>query len=417
MAASTPSIPVEKHLESVLAGVAATFPQRVRLEDAAGLVLAEGVTAAIDVPSFDNSSMDGYAVHRDDVLAASEEHPVGLPVIADLAAGTDQYAPLRSGTVARIMTGAPVPPGADAVVPIEATDRGTRRVEIREVPEPAAFIRRIGSDVRTGEVVLAAGRNLTARQLAAAAAVGRVEVVVHPAPRIGIISTGSELAAAGATLRRGQIHDSNTQLLAAAVAEAGAIAVRIGSVPDDDDALRDTLIAHAEEVDAFVLSGGASVGAYDVVKAVLAPLPSMRFSPVRMQPGKPQGFGHWTDGTPIFALPGNPVSSFVSFEVFVWPAIQKMLGRTMLQRELITGTVTGGWRSPSGRRQFMPVAVHRVAGGDGAAEMLGIRPATSGGSGSHLVTRLAAADALAIVDEDVTAVREGDQLNVMLLES
>ena len=245
----------------------------------------------MDVPSFDNSSMDGYAVRRDDLLAASEATPVVLPVVADLAAGTDQNPVLAPGTAARIMTGAPVPDGADAVVPIEATDQGTTQVAIRETPEPGAFVRRIGSDVQVGEVVVAAGTLLTARQLAAAAAVGRGSVVVHRAPRVGIISTGSELMLPGETLRRGQIYDSNSQLLAAAVIEAGGIAVRIGSVPDDDDLLRAVLADHAGDVDAFVLSGGASVGAYDVVKAVLAPLESMLFSRVRMQPGKPQGSG------------------------------------------------------------------------------------------------------------------------------
>jgi molybdopterin molybdotransferase len=412
MARSGPSISVEEHLAGILSGVSPMPRASVRLEDAAQLVLAEPVSAAVDVPSFDNSSMDGYAVRRADLLETSEATPVVLPVVADLAAGTDQNPVLAPGTAARIMTGAPVPDGADAVVPIEATDQGTTQVAIRETPEPGAFVRRIGSDVRVGEVVVAAGTLLTARQLAAAAAVGRGSVVVHRAPRVGIISTGSELVLPGDTLRRGQIYDSNSQLLAAAVIEAGGIAVRIGSVPDDDDLLRAVLADRAGDVDAFVLSGGASVGAYDVVKAVLSPLPSMRFSSVRMQPGKPQGSGHWTDGTPVFALPGNPVSSFVSFEVFVRPALQKMLGRSDLQRPRTEAIVASGWRSPDGRRQFMPATVDR--GKDG---MLMVRPATGGGSGSHLVTRLAVATALAIVEEDVTDVREGDRLPVMLLES
>jgi molybdopterin molybdotransferase len=238
-------------------------------------------------------------------------------------------------------------------------------------------------------------------------------VVVHRAPRIGILSTGSELVPAGTQLRRGQIPDSNSHLLAAAVAEAGGIPVRLGSVPDDDDALRHVLTEHAAEVDGFLLSGGASVGAYDVVKAVLAPLPTMLFSRVRMQPGKPQGFGRWTDGTPVFALPGNPVSSFVSFEVFVRPALQKMLGRRILHRPTQDAVVVAGWHSPAGRRQYMPVAFEP----SGVGGVLQVRPATPGGSGSHLVTRLAGAEALAIIDQDTTDVREGDRVTVMLLES
>jgi molybdopterin molybdotransferase len=413
MAQQPSSISVDEHLERILSGLDTMPAISIRLEDAAGLVLAEAVSAAGDVPGFDNSSMDGYAVRRDDLLGARAGTPVVLPVIADIAAGSGQSIVVAPGTVARIMTGAPLPDGADAIVPIEATDQGTDHVAITETPAPAAFIRRTGSDVHAGARVLAAGTLLTARQLAAAAAVGCAEVVVHRAPRVGIISTGSELAAAGTPLRRGQIYDSNSHLLAAAVAEAGGIPVRLGSVPDDDDVLRQVLDASAADVDMFVLSGGASVGAYDVAKAVLAPLPTMLFSRVRMQPGKPQGFGRWTDGTPVFALPGNPVSSFVSFEVFVRPALQRMLGRRILQRPTQNAIVAAGWHSPAGRRQFMPVAF-APGGSDGAAR---VGPATPGGSGSHLVTRLAEAEALAIVDQDVTDVREGDRVTVMLLES
>ena len=413
MAEQFSSVSVEEHLERVLAGLGAMPAISIRLEDAAGLVLADAVSAASDVPGFDNSSMDGYAVRRDDVLGASADTPVVLPVIADIAAGSGQSTVVTPGRVARIMTGAPLPDGADAIVPIEATDQGTTRVTITETPGPAAFIRRAGSDVHAGEPVLAEGTLLTARQLAAAAAVGCGEVVVHRAPRIGILSTGSELVPAGTQLRRGQIPDSNSHLLAAAVAEAGGIPVRLGSVPDDDDALRRVLTEHAWEVDGFLLSGGASVGAYDVVKAVLAPLPTMLFSRVRMQPGKPQGFGRWTDGTPVFALPGNPVSSFVSFEVFVRPALQKLLGRRLLHRPTQDAVVATGWHSPAGRRQYMPVAF----GHSGADGVLRVRPATPGGSGSHLVTRLAGAEALAIIDQDTTDVREGDRVTVMLLES
>ncbi len=413
MAQQPSSVSVEEHLDRILSGLIALPSTSIRLEDAAGLVLADAVNAAADVPGFDNSSMDGYAVRRDDLLSASADSPVVLPVIADIAAGSTQSTFVAPGTVARIMTGAPLPDGADAIVPIEATDQGTARVAITETPAPAAFIRRAGSDVRAGDQVLAAGTLLTARQLAAAAAVGCREVVVHRAPRIGIISTGSELVSAGTELKHGQIYDSNSQLLAAAVTEAGGIAVRLGSVPDDDDTLRQTLSDHAAGLDAFVLSGGASVGAYDVAKAVLAPLSTMLFSAVRMQPGKPQGFGRWTDGTPVFALPGNPVSSFVSFEVFVRPAIQKLLGRRILQRPTHHAVVAAGWRSPAGRRQYMPVAL----GASESDEVLLVHPATPGGSGSHLVTRLASAEALAIVDQDTTDVREGDRVTVMLLES
>jgi molybdopterin molybdotransferase len=237
---------------------------------------------------------------------------------------------------------------------------------------------------------------------------------VHPAPRVGILSTGSELVELGEPLKRGQIHDSNSYLLAAAVAQAGGDPVRLGLVPDDEDRFRQMLTDHAGEVDAFLMSGGVSVGAYDVTKAVLSTLGTVRFSAVRMQPGKPQAFGRWTDGTPIFALPGNPVSAFVSFEVFVRPALRRMQGFAELNRPTEQATVLHGWSSPAGRRQFMPVTIERN-GPDGSA--LGIRPATAGGSGSHLVGSLAVADALAIVDETVEQVSVGETLTVMLVES
>ncbi|SDK87534.1 molybdopterin molybdochelatase [Cryobacterium psychrotolerans] len=399
---------------AVLATVAPLPPARVTLDEARGLVLAEDIRSATDIPPFDNSAMDGYAVRRVDVQQASAAAPVTLPVIADLAAGTADNPRIGAGQVARIMTGAPMPDGADAVVPIEDTDRGTDTVTIVRAPAPSAHLRRAGEDVRAGDTVLVAGVRMGPTRLAAAASAGAGTVSAHPAPRVAVISTGSELVPPGQATGRGQIPDSNSFLLAAAVAEAGGVPVRLGSVADDEDALRELLAAQAGLVDAFVLSGGVSVGAYDVVKAVLAPLGTMRFGPVRMQPGKPQGFGRWMpgpDGSPgpvIFALPGNPVSAYVSFEVFVRPALRRMQGHTDLHRPTVTATVADGWTSPSGRAQYMPVTVER----DDA--LTRVRRATSGGSGSHLVAGLGQATGLAIVPEDVTLVAAGDLVTVML---
>ena len=407
------SISVEEHQAAILSSLEPLPARPLRLDAAAGRVLATDVTARVNIPSFDNSSMDGYAVRRADLLSATVDAPVELPVVADLAAGTGQNPSIQPGEAARIMTGAPIPDGADAVVPIEDTDLGTSRVAIHQTPAPAAFIRRIGGDTRTGDRVLAAGTRLAARHIAAAAASGCDILSVYPAPRVGIISTGSELVELGEPLERGQIHDSNSYLLAAAVAEAGGEPVRLGLVPDDEDQFRRILAEHAGEVDAFLLSGGVSVGAYDVTKAVLSGLGTVTFSSVRMQPGKPQAFGRWTDGTPIFALPGNPVSAFVSFQVFVRPALRKLQGLTELQRPTTVASVARGWSSPAARRQYMPVTIQR-SGPDGRT--LSIQPATAGGSGSHLVGSLAAADALAIVDESVQEVRVGDNLTVMLVE-
>lgn len=255
--------------------------------------------------------------------------------------------------------------------------------------------------------MLPAGRTLRANDLAAAAAAGLPALVVYPAPRVGVLSTGDELQPPGEPLARGQIHDSNSPLLAAAVTEAGGIPVQLGAVADDTELLHETLARNASAVDAFVTTGGVSVGAYDVVKAMLAPLGAW-FGPVRMQPGKPQGFGRWLDGTPIFTLPGNPVSVFVSFEAFVRPALLALQGRAVVRRPLRTAVVTTGWRSPPGRSQYMPVIAYESAGG------LRVRPASGGGSGSHLVTSLANANALAIIREDVTTVTEDETVDVAM---
>ncbi|TFD33043.1 gephyrin-like molybdotransferase Glp [Cryobacterium cryoconiti] len=412
---------VADQLAFVLAAVAPLPPVLVSLDAALGLVLADDVRSATDTPPFDNSAMDGYAVMRADLLEAAPDHPVTLTVVADLAAGTSQNPHLETGQVARIMTGAPLPDGADAVVPIEDTDQGTVTVTILRAPAPAAHIRRSGEDAHAGDTVLARGCVLWPTRVAAAASAGTSRLLAHPAPRVAVISTGSELVTPGEPTRRGQIPDSNSYLLAAAVAAAGGVPIRLGAVPDDESTLRSLLAGLAGTVDAIVLSGGVSVGAYDVVKAVLAPLGTVRFGPVKMQPGKPQGFGRWpaapatADGAPaidgplIFALPGNPVSAFVSFEVFVRPALRRLGGHTDLFRTTISATTAESWNSPLGRAQYMPVTLE----GEGTRSV--VRRAAAGGSGSHLVAGLGQAVGLAIVPENVTRIAEGDRVTVMLL--
>lgn len=463
---------VAEQLAVVLGSVSPLPPVRMLLDAARGLVLAEDILSLTDTPPFDNSAMDGYAVIRSDLLGASATTPITLPVVADLAAGTAENPQLVAGQVARIMTGAPIPDGADAVVPIEDTDQGTELVAILRAPNPAAHVRRAGEDAHAGDPVLRAGSVLGPTRIAAAASAGTSSLLVHPAPRVAVISTGSELVTPGSPTRRGQIPDSNSFLLSAAVAEAGGIPVRIGAVPDDDDVLRALLTELASTVDVIVLSGGVSVGAYDVVKAVLQPLGTVNFGPVKMQPGKPQGFGRWpatanVPGPLIFALPGNPVSAYVSFEVFVRPALRRLLGHgrdvdaakpeiaaddPSLHRRIITATVVDGWKSPSGRAQYMPVIVTQrgdiggdTGGGTSTSTSLAtadvtdidpeaetattatatatnpsierhaeVRPASRGGSGSHLVAGLAQANGLAIVHEDTTSIRGGDLIAVML---
>jgi molybdopterin molybdotransferase len=414
------STSVAEHRDRVLTALEPLPPVELPIPESLGRVLVADLRAVVDVPGFDNSAMDGYAVRRTDAVSAGADAPIALRVVADLPAGSASNPALAAGEAARIMTGAPVPDDADSIVPIEDTDEGTETVLVHRAPGPAAHIRRAGDDVRVGDLALAAGRTLGPRDLAAAAATGARSLLVRPAPRVGVLSTGSELRAAGAPLARGQLHDSNSVLLAALVEECGGIPLQLGSVPDDEGALHAMLESHAAEVDVFVTSGGVSVGAYDIVKALLAPL-GVWFGPVRMQPGKPQGFGLWPDpaaspgtatptGTPIFALPGNPVSVFVSFEEFVRPALLTMQGRADVRRESLQGVASESWRSPAGRIQYMPAVAERHPDGT-----LSVRPASGGGSGSYLVASLAGANALAVVPEAVTEVRAGDLLDVTLV--
>lgn len=402
---------VDEHVARILAAVEPGSPKQLPLPEALGRTLAETVTTSTAIPPFDNSAMDGYAVRHADVLAASPDTPVNLPVVGDLPAGSPDHIEVGPGRAARIMTGAPLPPGADTVVPLEQTDSGLHRVSISSPAAPGAHIRREGEDLQRGDVVLEPGVVLQSRHLAAIASAGRDRVLTFTPPRVAIIATGSELVPPGQRLRHGQIPDSNSLLLAAAVVEAGAEAMHLGIIADDEDLLRETIVDRADDVDAMILSGGVSVGAFDVVKAVLAPL-GIEFSTVRMQPGKPQGFGRWSNGVPIFALPGNPVSAAVSFEVFVRPALRRMQGRRDVSPRLLRAFAAEGWTSPVGRRQFMPVTLLTEPRADTAPR---VRPATAGGSRSHLVASLALADGLAVISESTERVSEGDRIDVMLL--
>ncbi len=414
----------EEHLAAALALVGPLPEVEVALDDALGCVLTRSLVAPEPLPRWDSSSMDGYAVRAADTVGASIEAPRALTVVADLAAGAEDDPVVAPGTAARIMTGAPLPREADAVVPVESTDAGVGVVRVHATATAGDFIRRTGEDTRAGDVVLAAGTQLNAQQIGAAAAIGAGRVHVRPRPRVAVVSTGSELVATGAPLRRGQVPDSNAHLLAAAVREAGGVPTRHAAVADDPTAFREVVTGLRGQVDVVVTSGGVSMGAFDVVKEVLRDEPGMEFVTVAMQPGKPQGLGTLGDGTPVFCLPGNPVSAFVSFEVFVRPAILKMRGFASVRRPRLTAVVVDGWRSPPGRAQYMPVVLGRAD--DARADDGWFAPAwfgdgwtvhrvVRGGSGSHLVASLGGAQALAVVPADVVEVAPGDTVPVMLV--
>jgi molybdopterin molybdotransferase len=401
---------VADHLSDILASVTALPSLDLQLLDAHGCVLAEDVVAPWPMPQFDNSAMDGYAVQVADVESASRETPVTLPVVADIAAGDHDVHSIGAGFAARIMTGAPMPTGAEAVVPVEWTDGGIAKVTIDRAPKPGQHIRRAGEDVAAGEQVLKTGAFLGAAQVGLLAAVGKDRVHVRPRPRVVVISTGSELVEPGLPLAPGQVPDSNSYTLTAAAKEAGAIAYRVGAVPDDPKRMLDTIEDQLVRADLVVTSGGVSAGAYDVVKEVLSSLGTVTFEKIAMQPGMPQGFGYiGEDKTPIFTLPGNPVSAFVSFEVFVRPAIRRMLGVARLHRPSVRAVLQSSLRSPEGKRQFARARVQPV--GEGVYH---VTPMDA--QGSHLVSDLAYANALIVVPEHITELPAGTLVDAMLLE-
>jgi molybdopterin molybdotransferase len=404
-----PLISVDSHLQRILETVQPLASLDLTLADAHGCILDEGVTADFPLPPFDNSAMDGYAVRSSDVAAATEHSPVVMPVIGDIAAGTTTAYSVQPGLCVRIMTGAPMPPGADAVVPIESTDGGVAQVAISAPAPVGQHVRPAGSDASAGTEVLARGAHLGATQVGLLAAVGRDRVRVRPRPRVVVLSTGSELVDPGSPLSYGKIYDSNSTLLTAAAREAGAIAFRVGIVPDDPGTLLNTLEDQLIRADAIVTSGGVSVGAYDVVKEVLTRVGSVQFDKVAMQPGMPQGFGTiGPDDTPFFGLPGNPVSSYVSFEVFVRPALRRMIGVEPLSRPVVRARVSEPLRSPPGRRSYLRAFLSVEAGA------YVVRPV--GHPGSHLIASLAAANALIVVPEGVTEIAAQAAVSVVMLE-
>ncbi len=400
---------VEDHLADVLSGIEPLEPLDVQLLDAHGCSLAEDIIAPADLPGFDNSSVDGYAVRLADVADATADSPAVLPVVGDIAAGSRSAYRVQEGFTARIMTGAPVPAGAEAIVPVEWTDGGVATVRINRAPAAGAHVRRQGEDVQAGQTVLTTGTRLGPAQIGLLAAVGRARAVVRPRPRVVVISTGTELVEPGQKISHGQIYESNSFVLTSAVREAGAVGYRVGMIPDDPRTVLAAIEDQLIRADLVVTSGGVSAGAYDVVKEVLTRLGTVRFEKVAMQPGMPQGFGTvGPDKTPIITLPGNPVSAYVSFEIFVRPVIRRMLGIQPLHRPTVRAVCTQAFSSPAGKRQYARAWLDVQDG------RYVVRPV--GGSGSHLMGGLAHANALISVPEEVEEVSAGGTVTTLVLE-
>jgi len=396
-------ITVEEHLSRIVGTVHRLPSIGLNLLDAQGCVLAQDVTSDVPLPGFTNSAMDGYAVHAADLAAAGEDAPVTLPVVHDIAAGNTQALSLAPGQSMRIMTGAPMPRGADAVVPVERTDGGLAKVTFLASVSVGASVRQAGDDVTAGDLVMRDGTRLEPRQIALLAAVGTGRVLVTPKPRVVVISTGDELIEPGIRPGFGQVVDSNGLMITAAVRALDCIPFRVGCVRDDPHTFLSTIESQLLRADAVITTGGVSMGAYDTVKEVLSRVGTMRFDKVAMQPGMPQGFGVLgEDAVPVFTLPGNPVSAMVSFEVFVAPALRLMAGRPQHETSLVTAVVSDGWTAPPGKVQFARVVLSRNGSGYSVA--------IAGLQGSHALGSLAGANALAVIPADVTSVRVGDQV-------
>ncbi|WP_410618321.1 gephyrin-like molybdotransferase Glp [Amycolatopsis sp. cmx-8-4] len=396
-------ISVDDYRERITALLGTAPATVLPLADAAGLVLAEDVPARVSLPPFDNSAMDGYAVRAADVASV----PVTLPVADDIPAGRVDVGTLEPGTAHRIMTGAPLPPGADAVVMVEDTDGGTETVTITAEARAGAHVRRLGEDVVAGSLALAAGTVLGHSHLGLAAAVGLAEVRVHRPLRVLVASTGTELVDAPAPLRHGQIYESNSVMLAAAIRELGCEVEVVRSVVDDVEEFRKVIEPRLAGADLLVTSGGVSAGAYEVVKDALTGQ-GVEFQKVAMQPGGPQGNGRW-HGVPVVTLPGNPVSVLVSFEAFLRPALLAALGHTVVSRRRVRARLTEAMSSPPGRRQFrrgvFTLSEREVTGAVGP----------HGGPGSHLLAAFTQANCLIVLPEDVSSAAVGDEVDVLLL--
>lgn len=395
---------VEEHRAAVLDLVAPLPAEHVHVTRALGRVLAADVAAGVDLPGFDNSAMDGYAVRAADLAGAGPDRPVLLPVDGDLAAGDTARHVLAPGRALRIMTGAPLPDGCDAVVPVELTDGSAETVAVRLEPEVGRHVRRRGEDVRAGDVVLRAGTRVGPGHVALAAAANVAELTVHRRPRVAVVSTGDELVTVGSTLEHGQIVDSNQTMLCALVEAAGAEVVAAVHLRDDAEAVRAFLTAPEGDPDLVLTSGGVSMGVYDTVKEVLADLGGVDFVKVAMRPGMPQGCGRLTGSeAALVTLPGNPVSSFASFHVFVLPALRRLAGLDPDDDGSFDALAGEAWSTVPGK-----VELTRVVETAGV-----VRP--SGGQGSHVLGALAGATALAVVPVGVESVRPGDKVRCLPL--
>ncbi|MFI9010552.1 gephyrin-like molybdotransferase Glp [Actinosynnema sp. NPDC053489] len=405
---------VDEQLARVVAAAVRPAPVRVAISESQGLLCAEEVVAERALPGFDQAAVDGYAVRSVDVQAANEE-PVTLPVVGEIAAGSRQPRRLQPGQAVRVATGAPLPTLADAVVPLAYVEgdgsvgHPAKVTAVRPVPS-GAFVRRAGEDVQTGDVAVRRGASIGAAQVGLLAAVGRSKVLVHPRPRVSVISIGEELVDIDRTPGQGQVYDVNSYALAAAARDAGAEVSRVGIQSSDPRRMREVVEGRLLLSEIVVVSGGVGGVIGDEVRAALADLGDLDVTRVAMHPGSVQGFGRLgPDAVPTFLLPANPMSALVVFEVLVRPLIRAALGKANPYRRVVGARLLSPLTSTKGRRGYLRGQLLRDAdNGEYLVQPLGT-------SGSHLLASLAEANCLIVVDEDVTDVAAGEEVLVSFL--
>ena len=403
-------VPLERARETILSQIHPLPPIELPLTDAYGCVAATDIKAAVDLPEFASSGMDGFAVRAADVAGAAPASPVELKVVGRALIGHRPDATVGMGESVAIATGAPIPSGADAVVPIEnaeVTDEGDL-VRLFDAVPAGRHVRPQGEDVAAGAVLVPAGKRLGAPEIGLLANAGVPHPLVHPRPRVIVFSTGDELVPPTETPSYGQVRDANAFTLFGALREVGAMPVLAGIVHDDPEALKEAVFSYEIQADAFVSSGGVSVGERDVVKAAFFRRGDLDFYKVAMQPGSPQGFGH-IEGKPYFGLPGNPVSVFVSFEMFIRPALMKMMGRRNLYRPEISARLDTDVSGPMGKLQLARVRVKRTEDGWIASP--------TGARGSNLFSTVTRANGLAMVPPGTATATAGSEVRVMLFRS
>ena len=410
---------VEEAFQRIMASFSALETEDVSLLDCLGQVLAEDIQSPLDLPPLSNSAMDGYAVRSSDIQGASQESPRDLDVIGLVAAGQVSHQTVVPGKAIRIMTGAPIPAGADAVVPFEETDEVERRRSSRPLDQVAIYsslpvgvnVRPAGEDVRQGQQVLDAGTTVRPSEIGVMASLGLTSARVIRRPVVSILATGDELVVSGRPLEEGKIFDSNSFSVAGCVAASGGIPRVLGIARDNLEDLNNKL-TEAAGSDLIVTSAGVSKGDYDIVKDVLTERGDMNFWSVRMRPAKPLAFGHLLEdggrSVPLLGLPGNPVSTMVAFEMFARPAIRIMLGKRILARPIVEGLLTAPIYNADGRRVYARVEVTRKDG------MYYANPV--GPQGSNILTSMSRANGLAICPDNLPSKGAGEQVQIIMLD-